>query len=200
MASSCRCSRCCLVLAGPAPPAPSHTTLLVLRWPWRGCSPVPLSQAPLQGGGQWEAQGSGLQRAPTTISTGWASNAPYPLLPTANPPPTQPRHLPQSPTRPFLQARQQLGAETNPPRPPTPLPEPHSHCRHGSSWAEIARSLPGRTDQQCMGRWRRHLDPAINRESWEEEEDEVLRDLVAEFGEWDGSEWLHGWVRECMGE
>jgi hypothetical protein len=30
-------------------------------------------------------------------------------------------------------------------------------------WAEIARHMVGRTDQQCMGRWRRHLDPNIRR-------------------------------------
>lgn len=30
-------------------------------------------------------------------------------------------------------------------------------------WAEIARNCDGRTDQQCMGRWRRHLDPNIRR-------------------------------------
>jgi len=30
-------------------------------------------------------------------------------------------------------------------------------------WAEIARQIDGRTDQQCMGRWRRHLDPNIRR-------------------------------------
>lgn len=32
-------------------------------------------------------------------------------------------------------------------------------------WAEIARNCDGRTDQQCMGRWRRHLDPSIRRVS-----------------------------------
>ncbi len=32
-------------------------------------------------------------------------------------------------------------------------------------WAEIARQCDGRTDQQCMGRWRRHLDPNICRVS-----------------------------------
>ena len=37
---------------------------------------------------------------------------------------------------------------------------------HGiGKWAEIARCLDGRTDQQCMGRWRRHLDPTIRRVS-----------------------------------
>ncbi|KAI3424394.1 hypothetical protein D9Q98_009947 [Chlorella vulgaris] len=54
--------------------------------------------------------------------------------------------------------------------------------RHGNSWAEIARRLPGRTDQQCMGRWRRHLDPSIRREGWGAEEDEQLRELFAEYG------------------
>lgn len=54
--------------------------------------------------------------------------------------------------------------------------------KHGSSWAEISRQLPGRTDQQCMGRWRRHLDPSIRRECWEEAEDEQLRELYGEFG------------------
>jgi hypothetical protein len=37
---------------------------------------------------------------------------------------------------------------------------------HGNAWAEIARRMAGRTDQQCMGRWRRHLDPAIRRDAW----------------------------------
>ncbi len=34
-------------------------------------------------------------------------------------------------------------------------------------WAEIARHMVGRTDQQCMGRWRRHLDPSIRRVSFD---------------------------------
>jgi hypothetical protein len=49
-------------------------------------------------------------------------------------------------------------------------------------WAEIARQMEGRTDQQCMGRWRRHLDPAIRREEWSGEEDERLRALHAQYG------------------
>lgn len=33
----------------------------------------------------------------------------------------------------------------------------------GHHWASIARCVDGRTDQQCMGRWRRHLDPTIKK-------------------------------------
>ncbi|KFM26310.1 Myb-like protein A [Auxenochlorella protothecoides] len=54
--------------------------------------------------------------------------------------------------------------------------------QYGSCWAEISRNLPGRTDQQCMGRWRRHLDPSVRRVSWHPTEDEKLRELVAEHG------------------
>jgi len=53
---------------------------------------------------------------------------------------------------------------------------------HGSAWAEISRALTGRTDQQCMGRWRRHLDPTIRREGWSPAEDATLTALVASLG------------------
>tara|TARA_B100001540_G_scaffold160685_1_gene142200 strand:+ start:283 stop:1407 length:1125 start_codon:yes stop_codon:yes gene_type:complete len=46
--------------------------------------------------------------------------------------------------------------------------------QHGQRWAIIARSLDGRTDQQCMGRWRRHVDPSVARGNWTLEEDEKL--------------------------
>lgn len=38
--------------------------------------------------------------------------------------------------------------------------------------------MPGRTDQQCMGRWKRHLDPSIRRDSWSPEEDGQLCQLA----------------------
>ena len=41
----------------------------------------------------------------------------------------------------------------------------------GNRWALISRNVPGRTDQQCMGRWKRHLDPNIKRAGWSLEED-----------------------------
>lgn len=42
--------------------------------------------------------------------------------------------------------------------------------------------MPGRTDQQCMGRWKRHLDPAICRAPWSAAEDALLTRLVSEHG------------------
>ncbi|GIL70791.1 hypothetical protein Vretifemale_1352, partial [Volvox reticuliferus] len=49
-------------------------------------------------------------------------------------------------------------------------------------WATVARHLPGRTDQQCMGRWRRHLDPNIRKDAWTVEEDARLHELYEEHG------------------
>jgi len=42
--------------------------------------------------------------------------------------------------------------------------------------------MGGRTDQQCMGRWRRHLDPNVTRGAWSAEEDAALRDLYNRLG------------------
>jgi len=42
--------------------------------------------------------------------------------------------------------------------------------------------MGGRTDQQCMGRWRRHLDPNVTRGAWDAGEDAALRALYAELG------------------
>ena len=53
---------------------------------------------------------------------------------------------------------------------------------HGNKWALIARNMPGRTDQQCMGRWRRHLDPTIRRDRWKPEEDLLLCALWKKYG------------------
>jgi len=52
---------------------------------------------------------------------------------------------------------------------------------HGQRWADIARHMVGRTDQQCMGRWRRHLDPSIKREQWSTREDRKLTELHVRF-------------------
>ena len=53
---------------------------------------------------------------------------------------------------------------------------------HGLRWADISRHMPGRTDQQCMGRWRRHLDPAVSRDQWTTREDRRLTELRVKHG------------------
>eukprot|EP00227_Mantoniella_beaufortii_P013138 CAMPEP_0197591812 /NCGR_PEP_ID=MMETSP1326-20131121/13930_1 /TAXON_ID=1155430 /ORGANISM="Genus nov. species nov., Strain RCC2288" /LENGTH=233 /DNA_ID=CAMNT_0043157371 /DNA_START=355 /DNA_END=1052 /DNA_ORIENTATION=+ len=53
---------------------------------------------------------------------------------------------------------------------------------HGQRWAEIARHLAGRTDQQCMGRWRRHLDPSVKKDAWADKEDNKLMALHDSMG------------------
>ncbi|WIA31280.1 hypothetical protein OEZ86_002182 [Tetradesmus obliquus] len=59
-------------------------------------------------------------------------------------------------------------------------------------WAEIARHMQGRTDQQCLARWTRHLDPAINRGFWTAEEDAQLLALYASHG----SNWSR--IAKCL--
>ena len=54
--------------------------------------------------------------------------------------------------------------------------------QYGNRWADIARQLEGRTDQQCMGRWTRHLDPNISRETWTADEDVRLVQLYQTHG------------------
>ncbi|CAH2073038.1 unnamed protein product [Thlaspi arvense] len=41
-------------------------------------------------------------------------------------------------------------------------------------WSTIARYLPGRIGKQCRERWHNHLNPAINKEAWTQEEELVL--------------------------
>ncbi|KAJ4883018.1 myb domain protein 3r-4 [Raphanus sativus] len=41
-------------------------------------------------------------------------------------------------------------------------------------WSTIARFLPGRIGKQCRERWHNHLNPAINKEAWTQEEELVL--------------------------
>lgn len=43
-----------------------------------------------------------------------------------------------------------------------------------NDWSAIARLLPGRCGKQCRERWVNHLSPAVNKEAWTEEEDELI--------------------------
>ncbi|CAI9784539.1 unnamed protein product [Fraxinus pennsylvanica] len=44
-------------------------------------------------------------------------------------------------------------------------------CR---KWSVIAKSLPGRMGKQCRERWHNHLDPAVKKDAWTEEESSIL--------------------------
>ncbi|GMF28533.1 unnamed protein product [Phytophthora lilii] len=43
-----------------------------------------------------------------------------------------------------------------------------------NDWSAIAKLLPGRCGKQCRERWVNHLSPAVNKEAWTEEEDELI--------------------------
>jgi len=46
----------------------------------------------------------------------------------------------------------------------------------------VQELVPGRTDVQCRERWVNILDPAICRDAWTVEEDQLLRAAVKELG------------------
>lgn len=49
-----------------------------------------------------------------------------------------------------------------------------SVAKYGKRWYEVARALPGRTDDQCAKRYKEAVDPSIRRDPWTGEEDEQL--------------------------
>lgn len=49
-------------------------------------------------------------------------------------------------------------------------------------WSAIAKSLPGRIGKQCRERWYNHLDPAIKKDAWTEEEERTLAYYHRIFG------------------
>jgi hypothetical protein len=57
----------------------------------------------------------------------------------------------------------------------------------GKDWAAIAALVPGRTKQQCWGRWKNVLDPSIDRAKWAENEVSKLKDAIQMHGDncWD---------------
>jgi len=61
-----------------------------------------------------------------------------------------------------------------------------SRRRHGSgldcNWAEVAKLLPGRLTKQVRERWQNHLNPALVKSPWTEEEDYLLVSLQAVLG------------------
>ncbi len=54
---------------------------------------------------------------------------------------------------------------------------------HGTKkWSMIAQNLEGRLGKQCRERWYNHLDPAIKRTPWTEEEDKQIITLQHRLG------------------
>ncbi|KAH6779843.1 Homeodomain-like protein [Perilla frutescens var. hirtella] len=49
-------------------------------------------------------------------------------------------------------------------------------------WSEIAERLPGRMGKQCRERWNNHLKPEINKAAWTDEEEKILINAHAEYG------------------
>lgn len=55
--------------------------------------------------------------------------------------------------------------------------------RYGpKKWTLIARNLKGRIGKQCRERWHNHLNPAIKKTAWTEEEDRVIYDAHRQWG------------------
>ena len=49
-------------------------------------------------------------------------------------------------------------------------------------WAKLALLLKGRTGKQCRERYRNHLNTSVNHDPWTEEEDKLLAELHAKYG------------------
>lgn len=49
-------------------------------------------------------------------------------------------------------------------------------------WSTIAQQLPGRIGKQCRERWHNHLNPAIKKTAWTEEEDQIIYDAHLKMG------------------
>jgi hypothetical protein len=50
------------------------------------------------------------------------------------------------------------------------------------SWAQIANRIPGRCGRQCRDRWNTALDPRVDRSSFKENEDAILKEQIEKLG------------------
>ncbi|CBJ27824.1 conserved unknown protein [Ectocarpus siliculosus] len=49
-------------------------------------------------------------------------------------------------------------------------------------WSAISQRFPGRIGKQCRERWNNHLDPALSKAPWSEEEDRIIIETQAIHG------------------
>lgn len=49
-------------------------------------------------------------------------------------------------------------------------------------WGALAAQLPGRISKQCRERWHNHLCPTVKKSDWTEEEDKILIECQAKWG------------------
>ena len=55
--------------------------------------------------------------------------------------------------------------------------------RHGARrWTAIAAHIPGRTGKQARERWINQLDPELEKRPWTEEEDRIVKEAHAKWG------------------
>lgn len=52
---------------------------------------------------------------------------------------------------------------------------------YGTSWVQVATTIPGRTNDQCRERWTEYLNVGPQ-QCWTDEEDKALLGAVADFG------------------
>ena len=50
------------------------------------------------------------------------------------------------------------------------------------AWNRIAAALPGRVGKQCRERWWHHLNPAVSKKAFTEDEDEIIFRYQAQYG------------------
>jgi hypothetical protein len=51
-----------------------------------------------------------------------------------------------------------------------------------TKWANLVELLPGRIAKQCRERWCNHLDPAIKKDPWSAEEDQIIMASLPQLG------------------